>query len=149
MHASEVTPEVVARANELYWSSKRSVNQIADDLDLSKGALYGVIEPLATGLGCPRCGAEVVVPNRTARDRALLDCTTCEWDGSPDEAARAEVRSGRRDAPYPVGEDGDESLIPAPASLDPLDGSRARTIMGGALLGAAAGLALVVWARRR
>jgi len=33
------------RANELYWGSDRSVNQIADDLDLSKGALYEMIRP--------------------------------------------------------------------------------------------------------
>src|SRR5690606_33629189 len=44
------------RANELYWGSNRSVNQIAEDLDLSKGALYGMIRPLPAAMGCPACG---------------------------------------------------------------------------------------------
>lgn len=152
MHASDVTAEIVERANDLYWSSDRSVNQIADDLDLSKGALYGIIAPLRTGLGCPMCGDEVVVPNRTARERDLLDCPTCDWDGNADEAI------GERG----IGEDGSGSVdlsgvdvddqgrdVPATVTPPPLSPNRARTLAGGALLGAAAGLALVLWARRR
>ena len=154
MHASDVTPEVVAKANELYWTSDRSVNQIADDLDLSKGALYGIIEPLGTGLGCPMCGDDVVVPNRTARERDLLDCPTCEWDGGTDEAIasdgvpRAAPADGSTDL---SGVDVDERGRDVPAAPPPLPltADRARTIAGGALLGAAAGLALVLWARRR
>lgn len=153
MHASDVTPEVVAKANELYWSSDRSVNQIADDLDLSKGALYGIIEPLRTGLGCPMCGDEVVAPNRTARERDLLDCPTCEWDGSRHEAIQHDDAPGARaDGSTDLsGVDVDEQGRDVPAALPPLplSSDRARTIAGGALLGAAAGLALVLWARRR
>jgi len=128
MHASEVTPEVAARANDLYWSSNDSVNQIAEELDLSKGALYSAIMPLATGLECPSCGGEAVVPNRTARDRALLECSACAWTGSSSEAVMGEV----------VG----RSPTTAPSGLG-------RIVVGGALLGAAAGLALVLWTRRR
>jgi hypothetical protein len=153
MHASDVTPEVVAKANELYWSSNRSVNQIADDLDLSKGALYGIIEPLRTGRGCPMCGDEVVVPNRTARERDLLDCPTCEWDGNRDEAIESDLgRTAAADGSTDLsGVDVDERGRDVPAAPPPLplSSDRARTIAGGALLGAAAGLALVLWARRR
>ena len=39
MQPSARTPEADDRANELYWGSEQSVNQIADALDLSKGAL--------------------------------------------------------------------------------------------------------------
>ena len=190
MHASEVTPEAIERANELYWHSSRSVNKIADELDLSKGALYGIIVPLSTGLGCPLCGDEVVFPNRTAKDRELLDCPTCDWDGSPDETVEYEpptpdvsealARSRTREeetAPSPV----PEPWIPTLATTPPATGrsaggppapemddlathevdapvtdlpsaasaSRTRTVVAGALLGAAAGLALVLWARRR
>ena len=126
------------RANELYWRSERSVNQIADDLDLSKGALYAMIAPLAAGVGCPLCGSEVVYPNRTAKERDRLDCPTCDWDGSADETTSHEEGGG----------DDAESFLapPPPASVTT---ARRRTMAGGALLGAAVGLALVIWARRR
>jgi predicted DNA-binding protein YlxM (UPF0122 family) len=56
MDASASSPAAEDRANELYWGSDRSVNQIADELDLSKGALYGMIRPLPAALACPECG---------------------------------------------------------------------------------------------
>lgn len=155
MHASEVTRETVERANELYWGSDKSVNQIADDLELSKGALYGIIEPEPSGLGCPLCGDEVVYPNRTAKDRQLLDCPTCDWDGTPDEttshleAPQLSSTEGTEFEPD-SGEDVEDDLdLPAALPPRPFVGPSATTIAGGALLGAAAGLALVMWARRR
>lgn len=161
MHASEVTADVVERANELYWESDRSVNQIADDLELSKGALYGIIEPEPSGLGCPLCGQEVVYPNRTAKEREMLDCPTCDWDGDPEEATMhhesahgspsertgVELPSSDGDQAPPVG----TSPRDAPARVPPPTAARVpmNTIAGGALLGAAVGLALVLWARKR
>ena len=156
MHASEVTPETAERANELYWKSGRSVNQVAEELDLSKGALYGILEPERSGLGCPLCGDEVGYPNRTAKERGSLECPTCAWDGSADETT-SYVDDGAGPA-----EADDEPGLPA----DPHAGTEVRrtvdatppppfvapsmsTIAGGALLGAAVGLALVLWARRR
>lgn len=127
------------RANELYWGSDRSVNQIAEELDLSKGALYGLIRPLAAALGCPECGVEVVHPNRTAKDRGLVDCPVCEWKG-PEVEAVTEFEPG-----VALGEDGLVRLDTryAPNGADP------RPLVAAALLGAAAGLALILWARRR
>jgi len=144
MHASEVTPEAVARANELYWKSGRSVNQIADDLDLSKGTLYAVIAPEPSGLGCPLCGDEVVYPNRTAKDRDALDCPTCDWDGSSEEAGGYSAPEVVH-SPVHVDEEEEPDSLPARPSLNP----RMSTVAGGALIGAAVGLALVLWARRR
>ena len=156
MHASEVTSEVVERANELYWSSDRSVNQIADDLELSKGTLYDVIEPQPSGLGCPLCGDEVVYSNRTAKDREMLDCPTCEWEGSPDEATELDesafrAPSERTDGEIPSAEDSVATGASRPPREVPPAPRRVptNTIAGGALLGAAVGLALVMWARRR
>lgn len=155
MHASEVTPEAIERANALYWNSDRSVNQIAEDLDLSKGALYGVIEPQHSELGCPLCGDETVYANRTARDRDLLACPTCDWDGTSDETVAVSPPRGNRSSrgvddwgggPDPVDAEMDGALTPAPFDMTP---ERTRSVVGGALLGAAAGLALVLWARRR
>ena len=162
MHASEVTREVMERANELYWESDRSVNQIADDLELSKGALYGIIDPQPSGLGCPLCGDEVAYSNRTAKEREMLDCPTCDWEGGPDETTRYDdpayrSSSERTSVDLPsTPDDEDEAAVagtgggrspervPPPPTSPPLT-----TVAGGALLGAAVGLALVLWARRR
>ena len=150
MDTSAGTSDADDRANELYWGSDRSVNQIADDLDLSKGALYEMIRPLAAGLDCPQCGAEVVHANRTAKDRGRVDCTECGWDGSEDEA-----RAPGGSTPRPVdegasyAEDDVDVTSPAPASATSADSETRRLVTGGALLGAALGLALVIWARRR
>lgn len=176
MHASAITPEVVARANELYWGSDRSVNQIADELELSKGALYGIIEPASSGLGCPLCGDEVVYSNRTAKDKGMLDCPTCDWDGTPDETvdtddvvtpstngAQAAARDGSAgdgavpDAVVPTTatdvehEGGDDTPVDSAERLPPAPYVRPsmRTAAGGALIGAAVGLALVLWARKK
>jgi len=150
------------RANELYWGSERSVNQIADDLELSKGALYGIIEPEATGLACPLCGDEVVYANRTAKEKGMLDCPSCEWDGDTDEtvdledsAVRAETESTDGDlsstdsSGADAGASAEGSSAPDLVPPRPLTRPAASTVAGGALLGAAVGLALVMWARRR
>jgi hypothetical protein len=137
-----------ATANELYWGSERSVNQIAEQLDLSKGALYGMIQPLPEGLGCPICGEEVVSANRTARERGVLSCAQCPWKGDEDETV-AIAAEGAVTLPAYADED-DVILSPEDdVIMSPLgDRGRARTLAGGALLGAAVGLALVLWTRR-
>ena len=137
MEASPASPDATARANELYWGSDRSVNQIADDLNLSKGALYAMIVAEPAGVGCPMCGEEVVYANRTAKERGRLDCPTCEWDGTA-----AEARDEPDEEPTAVSP-------PAPPRVAAATHDRKRTLAGGALLGAAVGLALVLWARRR
>lgn len=138
----ETSEETLEAANDLYWGSDKSVNQIAEELDLSKGALYGLIRPLPAGLGCPLCGDEVVSPNRTAHEKGVLTCRSCAWEGGEDETmaygGEGSVTIPEFDEPEPV--------PPTPASARSL---RSRTLAGGALLGAAAGLALVIWARRR
>jgi hypothetical protein len=144
---SERMQEAAATANELYWSSERSVNQIAEQLDLSKGALYGMIQPLPEGLGCPICEEEVVSANRTARERGMLSCAQCPWKGDADETV-ALGRDGALTLPVYTDEgdvigDADDALMPPIA-----DRGRGRTLAGGALLGAAVGLALVLWTRR-
>jgi hypothetical protein len=138
MGAPEPTAEVARRANELYWGSDQSVNQIADDLDLSKGALYELVRPLQSGLGCPTCSAEVVYSNRTAKERGRLDCSICGWGGGPDEAA------------LEVDEEEPSVALTGPLEREPRSpDDRFRFAAGGALLGAAVGLAVVLWVRRR
>jgi hypothetical protein len=143
MHASEITPEAAELANELYWGSTRSVNQIADDLDLSKGALYSIIELEKGGLGCPLCGDEVGHPNRTAKDRGHLECPTCDWNGSAGETG------SYVDSAIASDDENPDAAVPARLPPPSVTATRMSTIAGGALLGAAVGLALVLWARRR
>ena len=142
MHGSESDSESIVRANELYWGSELSVNQIAEELDLSKGTLYGMIEPLAAKLSCPECGAGAVYLNRTAEQRGNLACQDCAWEGSEDEA---ESLGGDASVTLPAPEEAE--LEPPPVAV--VDRSRGRVLLGGALVGAAAGLALVFWAKRR
>ncbi|HAT37201.1 MAG TPA: hypothetical protein DCS75_01825 [Gemmatimonadetes bacterium] len=150
MHASDVTPEIAAHANELYWGSDRSVNHIAEELDLSKGALYTALKVLSSGRSCPLCGDEVGWPNRTARDQDKLHCASCAWSGSESQTTSYvntdRFKEARQDKDDDVGMASDEHPLSPP---DTFGGSGFTRIAGGALLGAAVGLALVLWVRRR
>jgi len=136
--------DLEVHANELYWSSDESVNTIADELDLSKGTLYNVIQPLPTGLACPECGAELEYPNRTARERGLVACPNGDFEGELEEGEALTA-----DSAVAQGRLGDSIGSAVGGLLDSSELGRTRTLVGGALLGAAAGLALVFWTRRR
>jgi predicted RNA-binding Zn-ribbon protein involved in translation (DUF1610 family) len=146
MHGAEADREAIIKANELYWSSELSVNQIADQMDLSKGTLYGMILPEGAGLWCPDCGAEGVFGNRTAKERGHISCAECGWEGDEDDA---ESIGGDGSVTLPVYEDPESEAETGPPPTLPTDRGRNRILVGGAMLGAAAGLALVFWARRR
>ncbi len=136
--------ETEGRANELYWTSDLSVNQIAEELDLSKGMLYELIHPAPAGFACPVCSEELVYANRTARDRAMLACPRCGWEGDEDDA---DLGVGDGSVVLPASTDADAAAASAAPTSE--DSGRRRVMVGGALLGAAAGLALVLWSRRR
>lgn len=119
------------RANDLYWLSDDGVNEIADQLDLSKGALYGLIEPRGADLACPECGAEMEFTNRTARDRGRVHCSACGFEDEA-EVVRAITGRNRRDWTVP----------------STRGSSSSRVALGGALVGVAAVLLLLRWSRR-
>lgn len=160
MHPASGDSAAASAINDLYWGSDLSVNQIAEHLDLSKGALYGMIDPAPAGEPCPDCGAPLVFENRTARDRGRATCLECGGesaveagtdDGSASESpARARsTRAAAGGAPSPVERTSFGFPVPPPDPAPGPDPLRGRIVLGGALLGAAAGLALVLWARRR
>lgn len=145
-------------ANRLYWESGESVNQIGETLGLSKGVLYGLLDPHPAGLPCPGCGEEMAYPNRTARDKGFLVCPECEmeeeegavqsyWEGRAEAGEDTEMGRPRAlarkagNAMHSAVSTGKDRV----ASLSP----RGRILAGTALLGVAAGLVLGAYFRRR
>ncbi len=125
-------PELRERANTLYWESHDSVNEIAEALDLSKGALYSLVQPLRTEEPCPECGERLEYSNRTARDKGLVVCSSCgmEEELVLVEAARLEASEG---------------VVPMPESTAPTP----RTVLAAGLIGLAIGVAIGQWSRER
>jgi len=122
---------IKARANALYWESDDSVNDIADRLDLSKGALYSLVEPLPADEACPECAGELEFPNRTAREKGYVSCPEC---GLEEELALVRAAAA---------EDG--------GALQPTGGGEflPRTAVATGLIGLAAGILIGQWARSR
>jgi len=126
--------DIARAANELYWESDASVNQIAERLALSKGTLYGLVRPLPAEIGCPRCATEMVYPNRTALEKGFLACPGCQFE-EEEEVVRSE--GGAALPPPPMdGVDEDAAELLGQGSYP------ARTVAGAALLGMAAGMLL-------
>lgn len=130
--------KVRERANTLYWASDAGVNDIADELDLSKGALYGMIEPLDAGLACPECSGAMEYANRTARDRGMVTCPDCGLEEEADlvEAAGLDVTD---EVSFPGPDSGSHG-----SSMVPI-----RTLVASTLIGIAAGVAIGQLTRRR
>jgi UDP-N-acetylmuramyl tripeptide synthase len=126
------------KANRLYWESDESVNAIADALGVSKGRLYDLIDPLAAGVACPDCGAALAFPNRTARDRGMVTCDACGFEGEREEGEEgASVRAVRRAR---------QAFRSATGAGD-RGGVADAAMLGGILVGLAAGIGLYRWLR--
>lgn len=133
--SSTTETELAYEANRRYWDTDASVNQIAEEMGLSKSSLYGVIDHLGTGLACPECSSELVFANRTARDRGMVSCSRCTFEGLADEIL--DEVEGADPGAATAEHGGAEGQTPS-----------ARVIAGTALLGVAAGLALATLFRR-
>ena len=144
----ESAADPTAEANRLYWTSDRGVNQIADELGMSKGMLYAAIRPLPAELACPECGAELVYANRTAHERGLLSCASCgnEFDADhSDLEPLAPGATGDRDDAESVRLD----LRRARAAQSDTSPNAARTLLGAAALCVGVGVLIGRWLERR
>ena len=132
-----------AEANRLYWESDVSVAEIADQLELSRRALYDAVSPLPSDERCTDCGGVLAWPNRSARSTGTAICLSC--------GMTREVHAPEGDQ-----EMGREAYIARndERAADPLrdDGGRHRraTLLGGVAIGAVAiGAVAAVIALRR
>ena len=114
--SSPIPDEVVTRANDQYWNSNAGVNQLARDLDLSKGTLYEILAPLPAGIPCPHCDGELGFANRTARARDFLSCAGCGLEGEKDRVLDALADADALvDTIPPVEPSPDPASSPAPS----------------------------------
>jgi hypothetical protein len=134
---------VASEANRLYWSSELSVADVARELDVSRRALYDLVQPLPTDAHCDVCGSPLSYANRTARDAGLLECAAC-----PELAAPPVTSSpGRPSAAAPAASRS-PSLRRAAAAAVAGSWSRAARLGGAALLGVLLGAGATVLATR-
>lgn len=131
------------RANELYWRSRQSVNQIAEEMDLSKSRLYGLVRPLPAASACPECQGELRFPNRTAMEKGFVSCSECEFEGAVPEEGSVTARAAAPKAQKASKTRAASEPAPAGRRL-----SSQRVLWGSALLGLAAGLYLASRQRR-
>ena len=139
------------QANELYWRSGQSVNQIAEAMDLSKSGLYALIRPLTAERACPECGEGLVFTNRTTEHKSVASCLACEYVGdveglSPEVKPPQKRAVRRRNATAQPNAKAGSDLEPGPDDTATRKSSPGRSwrsnrvLWGSVLLGMAAGL---------
>jgi uncharacterized Zn finger protein (UPF0148 family) len=133
-------------ANRLYWHTDIGVNQIADEMGLSKGALYGLVEPLGADIACPRCGGGLVYPNRTARERGFLSCPSCGFEEELAVLDRSKARAASRTRPAGRRSTSSEEQSDEPEETGGDDSTR--ILVGAGLVVLAAGLLVTRLLRR-
>lgn len=132
--------KLAAEANRLYWKTDRSVNQIAEDLGVSKGSLYGMVRSLSAGIPCPECGEEMGYAHRTAHEKGRVVCPECELE-EDESSVRAEWQAVAA-AEGGVVVTPPSGAVRGSAIAGADEGYSVRIVLGSALLGLAAGIAI-------
>ncbi len=73
----EHSEAVAQEANRLYWQTESSVADIAEQLSVSRRALYELVQPASAGTVCSVCGGDVVFVNRSAKSSGTGRCVAC------------------------------------------------------------------------
>lgn len=124
---TETADSTAMEANRLYWETDHSVADIAQQLDISRRALYNAVQPLSLDSTCDVCGGVLVYENRSARTSGQPACPACADADSVDDASPG---SGADHAEEADPGDGPATMIAAAA-------------LAGAVIGAAVTLAVV------
>ena len=131
-------------ANRLYWQTDRSVADIAENLGVSRRALYELIQPESSGVQCGNCKGDVVFANRSAKTSNAGRCASC---GSECDTNVESVDVGETLTPYAAGW---PRVIQRRASADEDVKGRAVQLGSAAIAGAALGaIAALLITRRR
>ncbi len=141
-------------ANELYWNSNETVEQIASRLGMSRNAIYASVQPLPAPGICPSCNTPLVYTNRSGRTAQRGTCLGCETEVhlGTGEAQRAPGAADllaevpAHEVPRP-GEGG--AIEQLKETLTNVDAERAALIGGAAVIGVAVGAAAVKAVRRK
>lgn len=124
---TETADATAKEANRLYWETDHSVADIAQQLDISRRALYNAVQPLPLDSACEVCGSPLVYENRSARTAGQAICPACaEADTGDDHLTADSVGNA--------------------VSADPGDGPAtmiAAAALAGAMIGAAVTLAVL------
>src|SRR5687767_3564463 len=80
-------------ANRLYWDTESSVGEIANQLGVSRRALYEAVEPKPSGVPCHICGTETMFANRSALASGSARCPSCEAETSVPGSRAERVQS--------------------------------------------------------
>jgi hypothetical protein len=78
---------LIAEANRLYWQTESSVADIAEQLSVSRRALYELVTPESAGSTCSVCSGDVVFVNRSARTSGAGRCQSCGAENPVNETA--------------------------------------------------------------
>lgn len=137
--------QLVRQVNRLYWSTDASVADIADQLDISRRALYDAIQPAAAEGACPECGGRLGYRNRTARQRREAECPDCGQEQDL-EAASASTLEAAPTEPAAKPEERTGARMPLDAGT--MDATRGLWLAGAVLTGAALGAVVGLLGRR-
>jgi len=110
MPVTDSTSSALERANELYWNSARTVDEIVKELKISRGALYAAVRPQDAATSCPECGDAMVFTNRSNREAHAATCSSCAT-----EAPSADAKPADSSAAHAA--EHDRSSLPRPRSL--------------------------------
>ena len=142
----EHSEAVITEANRLYWQTEMSVADIAEQLSVSRRALYELVQPEPAGTTCSACGGDVVFVNRSARTSGTGRCVACGAECMLTDTAEPAVEE-ETVPPYASG--WPRAELPVGGEPDDLR-TRALKIGGIAIAGAALGaVTALMLARRR
>jgi hypothetical protein len=142
----EKSSSVIKEANRLYWQTDTSVADIAEQLSVSRRALYELVQPESARMSCRACGGTAEFVNRSAKASGVGRCQECGAECTV-EAETDDARDVQEVVPpYAAGW---PRAVPLPR--DPDDDLRVRALkIGGiALAGAALGAATAMLILRR